>query len=295
MNRFPVAETVRFAYTFTFGQIGTIIGLIWIPAVINAVGQFAVNRIYGPDELAALSQGSHLPASFGLVLLYSIASLLVASIYIVAVTRQALGLRQGPALAHFALGTEEFRVFGGFLGLYLLSFLFSLGVTLVVVLVSQIVAGAAPNVPGLQAVPLVLALAGICAVVYALIRLSFLMVPSALVEGGFGIARSWQLTQGNFWNIFLVGLLTILPLAIFLVIVEAAIYGPEYFSSVAAMMRDQAHKATYMAEQVRITEAKLPLLVGLSFVITPITCGLVFAPAAFAYRALTGKEPADAQ
>jgi len=46
MNKIPVGETIRFAYAFTFGEIGTIIGLIWIPTLINAVATFFALRAY---------------------------------------------------------------------------------------------------------------------------------------------------------------------------------------------------------------------------------------------------------
>src|SRR6185437_697887 len=42
MNKIPVGQTIRFAYAFTFGEIGTVIGLTWIPTLINAVATFFV-------------------------------------------------------------------------------------------------------------------------------------------------------------------------------------------------------------------------------------------------------------
>jgi hypothetical protein len=42
-----------------------------------------------------------------------------------------------------------------------------------------------------------------------------------------------------------------------------------------------------MAAQMRVMQAHLPLLLGLGFVITPVVFGLLYAPSAFAYRALT--------
>jgi len=40
MNKIPVGEAVRFAYEFTFRELGTIIGLIWVPMVALAVINF---------------------------------------------------------------------------------------------------------------------------------------------------------------------------------------------------------------------------------------------------------------
>ena len=40
MNKINVWNAIRFAYAFTFGDIGTIIGLIWLPTLLIAVLQF---------------------------------------------------------------------------------------------------------------------------------------------------------------------------------------------------------------------------------------------------------------
>ena len=47
MQKLPVGRIVRLAYAFTFGEIGTIIGLVWIPALITAVGGFFAMGGYG--------------------------------------------------------------------------------------------------------------------------------------------------------------------------------------------------------------------------------------------------------
>jgi hypothetical protein len=122
-----------------------------------------------------------------------------------------------------------------------------------------------------------------------MIRLSFLFVPAAVAESGYGITRSWELTNGNFWRIVAVSLGTILPLAILLAVVQSALVGPEYFRIILAMAQDSAHMARYSVELDDLITAKIPLLLGFGFVMTPITNALLFAPAAFAYRVLSGK------
>ena len=47
----------------------------------------------------------------------------------------------------------------------------------------------------------------------------------------------------------------------------------------------------HSAEQMRQMAAHLPLMMGIGFLLAPFTYGMTFAPAAFAYRALTGKAP----
>ncbi|MEJ0024582.1 MAG: hypothetical protein WDN01_01030 [Rhizomicrobium sp.] len=290
MNKIPVGETIRFAYAFTFGEIGTVIGLVWIPLVINAVGAFLVERGLGDAEPAA---GAALPPGFGYFALYSVLAVFLVAMVAVAITRQALGLRQGPAIAHVSFGTAELHVFGGIAGLYLLFFIFAMGLTLAVVVVGGLAATLLPSKAVGEAVAAaagsLAALAGLGAIFYALVRLSFLFVPSCVGGGGFGLSRSWELTRGNFWRIVAVGAATALPAMLVVFVVNLLILGPDYISSIAAMFRDQGHLAKYAAEQSRMTSAKMPLLLGVSLVLSPITYGLLFAPAAFAYRALAGK------
>jgi hypothetical protein len=290
MNKIPVGETIRFAYAFTFGDIGTVIGLVWIPLVINAVAEFAVERGFDGADPAV---GAALPPGFGYFALYSVLAVMLIAMVAVAITRQALGLRQGPAFAHVSLGTTELHVFGGIAALYLLFFIFAMGSTLAVMVVGGAATMLSPSKAMGEAIGGVAgsltALAGLGAIFYAMVRLGFLFVPSAIDGGGFGLSRSWEMTKGNFWRIVAVGAATWLPVTFIVLAINVAILGPDYISSIAGMIQDQAHLAKYAAEQARITSAKLPMILGVSLVLAPISYGLLFAPAAFAYRALSGK------
>jgi hypothetical protein len=288
MNKLPVGQTIRFAYAFTFGEIGTVLGLIWIPTVLNAVGSFLVFGF-----INGTADGAMPGAQLLLTTLYIVLAFLLAAMMAVSVTQQALGLRHGPALAHFALGSPEMRVFGGFFGLYLLFFLFVLAFAVVIGVAAVagatiVKAGAAGNaLAGLGAA--VLGFGGFCALIYVFVRLSFLFIPSAVAEGAFGLTRSWELTKGNFWRIFAVGLAVLLPLFAVQAVTEYFILGPGYFASIVAMAQDQAHAARYSAEQAEIVRTRLPLLLGMGLILAPIMQGLLFSPAAFAYRVLSGK------
>jgi hypothetical protein len=296
MNKLPVGQTIRFAYAFTFGEIGTVLGLIWIPTVLNAVGGFLVFGL----APAAATDGSPGP-QFGLLMLYFVVAFLLAAMMAVAVTQQALGLRKGPALAHFALGSAEMRVFGGFFGLYLIFFLFVLAFALVGGV--MVAAGGGLLAVGGSAMGLaaVLGFAGFCILVYVFVRLSFLFIPAAIVEGQFGLTRSWELTAGNFWRIFAVGLAVLTPLLLVQGIAEYFILGPGYFASIAAMARDGANAANaantarYSIEQAQIVQARLPLLLGMGLILAPLMQGLLFSPAAFAYRVLSTKASVESK
>jgi hypothetical protein len=298
MNKLPVGQTIRFAYVFTFGEIGTVIGLTWIPTVINAVASFFVFKGYSVVDPGNAGAQAMAGMQLGSMFLYFFVAFLLAAVMAVAITRQALGLRKGTAFAHFSLGNAEWRVFGGFFGLYMIFLLF-LAAFAMIGLLAAVGAGAA--VKGNAAastlvgsVVAVLGLAGFCALIYAFVRLSFLFIPAAVNEGEFGLTRSWELTRGNFWRIFAVGLAVLTPLLLVQCIGEYVILGPDYFTSILGAMRDSTHAERYSAEQVQIMQTRLPLLLGMGLILGPVMQGLLFAPAAFAYRVLSGKLPLQA-
>ena len=292
MNKIPVGQTVRLAYAFTFGEIGTVIGLIWVPTLINAVASFFALRAYYNTLADSLQSG--LPpsgAGVGLPFLLAFLAMLLVAMIGVSLTQQAWGMRQGPAFAHVALGSTELRAFGGFFGLYLLFILF---IAIVAIVLGIAAAGSAtaiqsnPRLVGpAGAVVALAAVAGICAVVYAVIRLSFLLVPSVVDSGEFGLTRSWQLTKGNFWRIVAVGAATLLPIALIFVIAEFAILGPSFF--IPDMTHPAGPNLGKLAAQMRAMQDHMPVLMGLSFVVSPLLYGLMFSASAFAYRALSGQ------
>ncbi len=208
-KKIPVLDTIRYAYAFTFGHLGTIIGLIWLPMVIFAVaGYFVMSYYYGVVPEAVSGGNPVALGQAGLVVMgWSLVSLMLSAIMYVAVTRQALGLRQGPAVVHFALGAPELRVFAGFIGLFALLLLFLLADAVVLAVIKGL--GHSPVMTGVAGA---VYLAGLLAIVYAAVRLSFLFIPAGVAEEKIGLAESWQLTRGNFWNIFAVGVAVFLPL-----------------------------------------------------------------------------------
>jgi len=295
MNKLPVGETIGSAYGFTFGQIGAIIGLIWIPTLINAVGSFFIFGAYNGAMQQTSGDGMPMMAGpyVGLMFLYFLVAFLLVAMMAVAITKQVLGLRSGTPFAYFSLGSAELRVFGGIFALYLLFVLFFLVFAIVVVVVgivgSTLAKQSAAVAPLVGALVGLLAIAGFGAMIYIFVRLSFLFVPSAVVDGEFGLSRSWQLTAGNFWRIVVVGLAVMLPLLLVQGVSEYFILGPEYFNSFAHAMQDPTNASRFSIEQAQIVQPRIPLLLGLGLILAPIVQGLLFATPAFAYRALAGR------
>jgi hypothetical protein len=290
MRKIPVWKTIANGYSFTFGQLGTIIGLIWLPMVIVAVAGYFVMAQYYTAIPSAMEQGD--PAAAGqsalIVIVWSVISLLLWAMMYTAVTRQALGLRQGPALFSFHFGAAELRVFGAIVALIAI-FAFFLMIYLFVV---GLLAGAAQL--GGKASPAAGAGVGLFAVIFlpalafVMVRLSFFLIPATIAEGGIGLARSWQLTSGNFWRIVLIGLVTIGPILIVTAIAEFAILGPDFFMPHNLPAADTDAQLREMIAQMRAASPHMPVLYGFSFLIAPIVAGLALAPPAIAYLALKG-------
>src|SRR5262249_15126117 len=146
MNKLPVVSTITDAYRFAFGHLGAIIGLIWLPKVLATLLNFL------PALSGAAADANTNPAAAGASTFEGIAILVLTQllnpVMYVAVTRQALGLRQGPAVIHFALGPPEFRMFGATLLFLLICFGCALTYGLVVVSVATIAAMGGGNALG---------------------------------------------------------------------------------------------------------------------------------------------------
>jgi hypothetical protein len=294
MNKIPVGQTIRQAYAFTFGEIGTVIGLTWIPTLISTVAIYFLLRTYATwiESLESGTPPADVQALLPLPLIVLI--LFLTGMIGVALTRQVLGLRQGPAIAHVALGREELRVFAGFVGVYLLATLFTFVFLLAVSGVAALAASNPAMGPLAGAITGLAGLIGIFLVVFAIVRLGYLLIPAVVVDGQFGLTRSWQLTNGNFWRIVAVLLATTLPPILVSNIAATIIIGPMP-PPPAAAPADLAAAAHLWAGQVRALLPHLPALMGINLVLSPLSSSLLFTAAAFAYRVLSGKAIVKAQ
>jgi hypothetical protein len=113
MKKIPVGPTIASAYRFLVTEIGTIVGIAWLPAVLSStVSYFA--RAYAVENRALLDTGD--PQAAGIYLLLSLASLLVllfaSSMVAVAITRAVMGQERpaGALLLYFAAGPAEWRM-----------------------------------------------------------------------------------------------------------------------------------------------------------------------------------------
>ncbi|HVU19763.1 MAG TPA: hypothetical protein VHE09_03465 [Rhizomicrobium sp.] len=289
MNKLPVGGSVRFAYAFTFRELGTIIGLIWVPLVLLAIVNFlpyALGDTMPSPDINPSAAGTIMLRGIGLWL---ISVLLSACIY-VPVTRQALGLRTGPAFIHIALGRAELRLWAAYLLFIAILMVLFIGFMLAL-FASALAAGATGNKAFIGGVILLVAFAGMCGLLYAMTRLGFLIAPVVVAEDKVSFERSWTLTQGNFWRIAGILFLVTLPPAIIFLSAFAWLLGPElmalFHQALATHMPQQA-----LAERVNaITTSHISTMLGIQLIIAPFSVGLVSSAAAFAYKALAANAP----
>jgi hypothetical protein len=130
----------------------------------------------------------------------------------------------------------------------------------------------------------VFAVAGALAMLYALVRLSFLVAPVTVAEEQINLFRGWNLTRGNFWRILGVMLAIGLPIFVVYVVGVSALMGTELAAPVPAAIANNGQKLAQHLMQ--IVDRHLPELMGLELILAPFTLGLNLGAAAFAYRAL---------
>jgi hypothetical protein len=273
MTKIPVLDTIRAAYRFTFTHLGAIIGLIWLPMILaTVIGFFVLQRFFSAlaDALASNNFALAGPAILGLIS-FLLVGLLLFAMMAVPVVQLALGSRKSGALAHFAFGMAEWRLFRASLGV--MGFLFAL--LLIVSTILGAALGPRSNYANLGALFIFYA-----AAIFFGLRFGFLLPCVAVEETGPVLPRSWILSNGNFWRILAVFLAVAVPVRLLMVAVEVAVEGPgilvPQFMSSAAMLAVQLHAETQ----------SMPVTAGILFLIAPLAFGLTMGASAHAFRAL---------
>jgi hypothetical protein len=303
MNKIPVSRTIAFAYSFTFGQIGTVIGLIWLPLLVFFVGDFFATTYYaqGIEAWSADADPAAIGKPFLALMGFYVAAMFVIAVIGVSITRQAMGLRKGGAIVNFGLGTAEINLFLSFLAAYLVVIAVCIGLFLGLLVFGGI-AGVVLNTftasmskAAMATAALVLGvavgLAMIAVVIYVSARLVFLLAAVTVAEEKIDLVRAWSLTKGNFWRIFAVGLATVLPITLIAAGANIAILGPQTFIPDFQTTAGTTVQMRQMAAEMRTMVDNLPLVLGLGLLLAPFTYGLLFSAPAFAYRALVAAPP----
>jgi hypothetical protein len=277
MTKIPVGKTLAYAYGFTFGNFLTVLGLCWVPLAITAAAAIVAFPTYVAGVQAMLTTGdpSGLVSGGGLMFLFFVVGFASFIMIYVAIARQALGLRSGPAFYYFSLDAAFWRLFLA----YLLTIVIAIGGGIVLAIVSGILTVVfAP----LAAVVLIVALFGM---VYAMLRVTFLQAPIAVAEDRRVVQRSWSLGKGNFWRIFAILLGIMIPLAIVQIVVQMS-----FFSSLSIVLPPEdagpAEQLAFLAQVQTEVMNLLPVLIPVAVVFYAVMIGMVVSASAYAYRAL---------
>jgi hypothetical protein len=124
--------------------------------------------------------------------------------------------------------------------------------------------------------------AGLCLLLFVVLRFGFLLAPVVVAEETMSIGRGWTLTEGNFWRIAAVVLAVALPFLIVQFAVLFAVGGSDIFAPLPA----GADFATALQQRMQAFDQHMPVWLGLIVFLAPFSLGLNLGAQAFAYRAL---------
>lgn len=282
MMKVPVRETIGVAWRFTLENFSAIVGLIWLPMLLIVGLDFLQSRVLVNEE----AQGADIIR----IVAYTIGALLLYAIMYVAVTEQALGLRQGRKFVHLSLGLPEFRLFGALLVFALLMMFFFLAV----VLISGGLSYVGRSIGGTlvaQAAEAWFMLLGLGFILFCIVRLGFLLIPSVVAERRVSLERSWVLTKGNFWRILAVNLVLLLPLAMFGLFVVLLFMADDFAELQSKLMEGMSQKA-FAAAFDQVIAAHKPHMAVVTFFLSPFVTGFTLGASAYAYGLLTRRADA---
>lgn len=249
MTKIPTGDIIARSYRFAFGGFFKVLGIVWLPLAIEFAAAFL---IFAP-VIAALGQlmahlpnvdANGMPPAFtqtmsGInryAMLLTVLGFFLRAVMMLGITREALGTRTGLPFVFFAFGKDVWRLFGAYFILYILMMVAVFAVMFVVAIPAVIIGAILASVidashlsplatgviTAIGIVAAVIVLYG--AIIYVAIRLGFLLTPVVVVEKTIAIERIWNLSKGNVWRLFLVGLAIILPALIVYLVMLAIIF-----------------------------------------------------------------------
>jgi hypothetical protein len=320
MGKIPFGRTIGEAFDFAFGRYPAILGVIWLPLLLLLAAEYYVLVPYFAHLFAFIQFAAHHPKQYAAPppelaamrpLMWSLdVFALVVSIWMqVGITKTALGLRTGPLFFYIPVGFDELRVIGGWLVFLAIVYGVCIAIGIVIaigaVIVYALVSGGAFTFavadwmkPWLAGGLMALFAAIFAALIYVQVRFTFLLVPATVAEKRFGLWRSWQLSKGNFWRIFIVGVGTLSPIFAFEFVLIFAFYFVVVMTVIARLATLKAHgvahpgpeaAAAFMTMLWRYAVVYGALAAAIIVPLIPVAYGLRFSPPAFAYRALANK------
>jgi len=320
VSKIPVGQTIGQAYAFAFRRYFHILGVIWLPfALLGVAGYFALVPFAKVlfqvlHQISLNPQDKTMPFQFAmqmqrmsaLIWAFDLLNLAVGAMIAVGIVKEALGYRKGFRVAYLWFGLEELLLvvalflFGIMIAVFIMAAIVGVGV---VVGVAVVAAAAAAHTGEVGNVMLASAFGSLAAVIaafvfiYFAVRFLFFMAPVTVAEREFGMFRSWELSKGNFWRIFAVLFVTWVPVIVVFEGIVGALVGTSVLFPIFKIVQANPHAGAALFPAALAAAATgmlqiLPYLAVVYVLAAPIVNGLVWAPCAFAYRALMPSEPA---
>jgi hypothetical protein len=308
MEKIRVGETIAHAYGFAFREFPKLLGIVWAPLAVSiAVGLMMTPGFFGnhidPADQDAMMRynGQMLPLS--LLILLPIRAMIATG-----VTEQALGMRAGTTFVYFSVGLSIWRFLASWLLVIVAMIVLLIGtaiaggilVALGGVVLGQVLHGASAQIVGGLAL-IAFVLFFYAATILLVVRLTFFIPPVVVAERKIDLARVWQLSHGNFWRIFVIGLALFIPLTAVSAAMAIAIYGVDMVHRIFDIFALAAHGAQQTAMQEKMQAwaeamrtrglAVWPYTSAFGLIFDTFTYGLLYGASAFAYREVQPSPP----
>jgi hypothetical protein len=304
MNKIPVGATIAHAYRFAFGEFFNILKLLWLPLAVLSVGSILLgSQMDGLSRAIATHDFTAVTTPWPLIVLIYGISVILTFMQLTAIFQFTL-MRPEAANRwyYFSVGKPVWRLIGAMLAMLLAM----VGILIIYVIAAAVVLflfrlglGAAHISDGaikaILAFDVILAfLAGYCGFIFCALRFGFLLGATTIAEDRIGLFRSWTLSHGNFWRIFLVVLAVLLP---FIVVEFSTLYAAGAFPSFPPT---GATPGQLRAFQDAMTAKQMAMLAGVRHywyitypgfaVFAVLFYGMAVGAQSYAYRTLTGSD-----
>jgi len=312
MHKIPLETALVGAYRFLFTNIVSIIGTLWLPFLIMVAliggliclsvphdwltGHFPIAKLQAmqagtlsPDAMKDFGQqmlAIELPF-LRIIPIIQFAGLVIGAMMFVGLMEHSLGLKTSTTFIYFSLGGKVWRMIGAFFVAWIILIVVAcvlVGISLVLALV---VVSMIPHAPKI-ALDVLIGIVSFCAFIYTVVRLTFFLPATVVAEGGLGLGRSWELGGGNFWRIFLIGILCTIPVGFVAGIIMQITIFPPLFAQIMHMSKEGAHPQPVEFIHMIFTIAPYFLLISLLQRVAVL--GLLSGAIGTAYNAVTGSK-----
>jgi hypothetical protein len=281
MSKISVGETILHGYGFAVRRVLANVGLTWLAAVFYAVAasywlqQFCTTMLVSPHPGSELND-------FALFDLFCLVVVTALGSAVIARTLTGAALEPGGEImtAYVAIAKREWILFLSLLRLYafLIAAVFAvifLGGVAIKMALPMIGANVAWH--GIGALPVMnaaLAMAVFAVIATLVVRLGFFAAPVASAECSSSMGRTWSLSQGNSWRVFVVVLGLSVPALLLWVAAEWALIGNNLAAALTTAL-SPSHNSTSFYQ---LLDANAPAITALLALLIAVM-NMVFAGA----------------